>query len=155
MVHSPRNSPSRASLYIVHLKPLPNGSVQSNIITSPADFTRPTSDEYATHVVTALGSGRAEVIPYVGHWIGLTITRSLPNFILRHLLGAGAWGLFIMEAMRQGRLQDEENARLLSHLEGIDKEHRPSGVGPGAAFQGFHRTYTTVYYERFTHPSRS
>lgn len=76
------------------------GNVQSNTIAAPANFSRPTSDEYATHVVKAFGSGRVEVVPYVGHWIGLTIIRSLPDFLLRYVLKEEAKGLFDMEAKK-------------------------------------------------------
>lgn len=79
---------------------LHTGNVQSNTIVAPANFARPTSDEYATHVVNALGSGRVEVVPYFGHWIGLAIIRSLPDLILRYVLKEEAKGLFDMEARK-------------------------------------------------------
>ena len=76
------------------------GSVQSNTIIEPADFLRPTSDEYATHVVRAFGSGREDVVPYVGHRIGLTIIRCLPSFVQRVTLKDEAKKLFVMEAKK-------------------------------------------------------
>ncbi|KAF9653897.1 NAD(P)-binding protein [Thelephora ganbajun] len=79
---------------------LHTGSVQSNTITEPADFSRPTSDDYAAHIVKAFGSGREEVVPYIGHRIGLTIIHSLPSFILRGALKGEANKLFIMEAKK-------------------------------------------------------
>ena len=79
---------------------LHTGTIQSNTITAPAGFAHPTSDEYATHVVKALGSGRVEVVPFFGHWIGLTMVRSLPDFLLRYVLKEEAKGLFNMEARK-------------------------------------------------------
>ena len=79
---------------------LHTGSVQSNTIIEPADFSRPTSDDYAVHVMRALGSGRGDVVPYVGHRIVLTIMRSLPNFVLRRAFKEEAKKLLGMEAKR-------------------------------------------------------
>ena len=79
---------------------LHTGTVQSNTIIASANFARPTSDEYATHIVKALGSGRVEVVPYVGHQIGLTVIRSLPGFLLRRVLKEEAKGLFSMGAKK-------------------------------------------------------
>jgi 17beta-estradiol 17-dehydrogenase / very-long-chain 3-oxoacyl-CoA reductase len=79
---------------------LHTGNVQSNTISMPANFARPTSDEYAAHVVKALGSRRVEVVPYVGHSVGLGIIRSLPGFLLRYALKGEVKGLFSMEARK-------------------------------------------------------
>ena len=64
---------------------LHTGSVQSNATIEPAYFSRLTYDDYAAYVVKAFGSGREDVIPYVGHKIGFVIVRILPNFILRFI----------------------------------------------------------------------
>jgi 17beta-estradiol 17-dehydrogenase / very-long-chain 3-oxoacyl-CoA reductase len=69
------------------------GIVQSNTVTVLANLFRPTSDDYAAHIVKVLGSGRMEVIPYVGHLIGLTILRGLPDFLQWRVLKEGAKGL--------------------------------------------------------------
>jgi len=79
---------------------LHTGSVQTNTITQPVDFSRPSSDDFATHVVRAFGSGREDVVPYVGHKIGLTILRSLPSFVLRNVLKEEAKKMFIMKAKK-------------------------------------------------------
>ena len=89
--------PGQSNIEFMYLH---TGTVQSNTITMPANFGRPTSDEYATHVVKALGSGRVEVVPYVGHRIGLAIVRSLPDFILRYMFKQETKGLFDMEASK-------------------------------------------------------
>jgi 17beta-estradiol 17-dehydrogenase / very-long-chain 3-oxoacyl-CoA reductase len=70
------------------------GTVQSNNIIASTNFARPTSDEYATHIVKALGSGRVEVVPYVGHQIGLMFIRALPELLLQRFLKEEAKGLF-------------------------------------------------------------
>jgi len=76
---------------------LHTASVQSNTITEPVDFSRPSSDDYAAHVVKAFGSGRENVVPYIGHRVGLTILHNLPSFILQGVLKEEAKKLFIME----------------------------------------------------------
>jgi short-subunit dehydrogenase len=75
-------------------------SVQSNLITEPADLSRPTSHDYATYIVKAFGSGRMDVIPYVGHKIALTVIHSFPGFVLRNIMKEEAKKLFIMEARK-------------------------------------------------------
>ena len=40
----------------------------------------------AAYIVKAFGSGRMDVVPYVGHRIGLTLLRVFPGFILRNAL---------------------------------------------------------------------
>jgi 17beta-estradiol 17-dehydrogenase / very-long-chain 3-oxoacyl-CoA reductase len=76
------------------------GTVQSNTITGPANFFRPTSDEYATYIVKAFGSGRVEVVPYVIHRIGLAIIRNLPGFLQRVELKEEAKALLSMGAKK-------------------------------------------------------
>ena len=80
---------------------LHTGTVQSNTILAPASAARPTSDEYAANIVKALGSGRMEVVPYVGHQIGLTVIRNLPGFILPRVLREDAEGLLRIGAKKQ------------------------------------------------------
>ena len=87
---------------------LHTGSVQSNTIIEPADFSRPTSDEYAAHVVKAFGSGREYVVPYIGHRVGGTFIRNLPGFLLRSALKEEAKKLFVMEA---GKSKKEPESR--------------------------------------------
>jgi len=90
---------------------LHTGSVQSNSITEPADFSRPTSDDYAAYIVKAFGSGRVDVVPYVGHRIGLTLLHIFPGFILRGALKEEAKKLFIMETKKIKRLEDPRKMR--------------------------------------------
>jgi len=90
---------------------LHTGSVQSNTITEPADFSRPTSDDYAAYIVKAFGSGRVDVVPYVGHRIRLTLLRVSPGFILRNALKEKAKNLFIMKAKKIKILEDPRKRR--------------------------------------------
>jgi len=89
--------PGESNIEFMHLD---TGFVQLNLIIEPADFSRPTSDDYAAHIVRAFGSGREDVIPYVGHRIGLAILRSLPSFILHSTLKEEAKRLFAREAKK-------------------------------------------------------
>ena len=76
------------------------GAVQSNTVTAPANLLRPTSDEYAAHIVKTLGSGRVEVVPYIGHRIELAILRGLPTFLLKRVSKEEAKRLLSMKAKR-------------------------------------------------------
>ena len=87
---------------------LHTGSVQSNTIAEPADFSRPTSDDYAAYIVKTFGSGRMDVVPYIGHMIGLTLLRNFPGFILRNILKEEAKKLFIMEARKTKELENRK-----------------------------------------------
>ena len=87
---------------------LHTGSVQSNTIVEPADFSRPTSDDYATYIVKTFGSGRVDVVPYVGHKIGLTLLRRFPSFILRNILKEEANKLFTMETRKTKELENRK-----------------------------------------------
>jgi len=90
---------------------LHTGSVQSKTITEPADFSRPASDDYATHIVKTFGSGREDVVPYVGHRIGLTLIRNLPNFLLRSALKEEVKRLFIMEVNKSKKGYESRKIR--------------------------------------------
>ena len=92
-----RFTPGESNIEFMYIH---TGSVQSNTIVEPADFSRPTSGDYATHVVRAFGSGREEVVPYVGHRVGLTVLHILPNFILRGALKEEVKKLYAMEAKK-------------------------------------------------------
>jgi len=87
---------------------LHTGSVQSNTIVEPADFSRPTSDDYAAYIVKTFGSGRVDVVPYVGHKIGLTLLRRFPSFILRNILKEEANKLFTMETRKTKELENRK-----------------------------------------------
>ena len=94
---SERFTPGESNIEFMHIH---TASVQTNTIVEPADFSRPTSDDYATHVVRAFGSGRDNVVPYIGHRVALGVLRTLPNFILRGALREEAQKLFVMEAKK-------------------------------------------------------
>jgi len=92
-----RFTPSESNVEFMYIH---TGSVHSNTIVEPVDFSRPTSDDYAMHVVRAFGSGRENVVPYIGHRVGLTILHTLPNFILRGALKEEVKKLYAMEAKK-------------------------------------------------------
>lgn len=92
-----RFTPGESNIEFMYIH---TGSVQSNTIVEPADFSRPTSEDYATHVVRAFGSGREDVVPYIGHRVGLIVLHTLPSFILRGALKDEVKKLFAMEAKK-------------------------------------------------------
>jgi 17beta-estradiol 17-dehydrogenase / very-long-chain 3-oxoacyl-CoA reductase len=89
--------PGESNVEFMHIY---TASVKSNSITMPEDLTRPTSDDYAPHVVRAFGSGREDVVPYFGHEIALAIIRRVPDFIQRGPLKEEVKNLFTMAAKK-------------------------------------------------------